>query len=272
MKNAVDFIKKNIKVIFSAVVIVALVLACLTSVIEDRRKVTKDVGRLLSLNALYDDKEYRPLYARATYDSLNLSTVSASGVTGEIGAYASNKTLTEQQTKDKAALEELLNTSNSSRGTTKGDEARKRNQKYALNKIKAVNKNQSVTITANPGVAGGVYASNSEGKYLGKFVLTGYCPCVICCGKTNGITACGKKATPNHTIAADGRYAFGTQMIINGMVYTVEDRGGAITGNSIDIYFNTHAEALQFGRQQGDVYLYTGSKSSGGSSNSNTSD
>ena len=53
MKNAVEFIKKNIKVIFSAVVIVALVLACLTSVIEDRRKVTKDVGRLLSLNALY---------------------------------------------------------------------------------------------------------------------------------------------------------------------------------------------------------------------------
>jgi 3D (Asp-Asp-Asp) domain-containing protein len=35
----------------------------------------------------------------------------------------------------------------------------------------------------------------------------------------------------------------------------VEDRGGAINGNHIDIYFNTHEEALEFGCQYANVYL-----------------
>ena len=39
---------------------------------------------------------------------------------------------------------------------------------------------------------------------------------------------------------------------------TVEDRGGAINGNHIDIFFNTHSEALQFGTKYADVYLYDG--------------
>ena len=39
----------------------------------------------------------------------------------------------------------------------------------------------------------------------------------------------------------------GTKLNINGHVYTVEDRGGAIKGNKIDIFVNTHAEALQWG-------------------------
>ena len=253
MKHFLTFIKDNLKVIFSVAVIAALVLACLTSVIEDRRKVTKDVGRMVMLNALYDDKAYRPLYARAKYESLGI--VSASGVTDTTsGSILSGKDLTDQQKKDKAALEELLNSSNTG-GKSKGDEARSRNEKYALNKIKEVNGNASVTVSQG---SSGVYASNANGTYLGKFVLTGYCACVICCGKTNGITASGRPAMANHTIAADSRYAFGTQMIINGMVYTVDDRGGAITGNHIDIYFNTHAEALRFGKQTGDVYLYNG--------------
>ena len=32
--------------------------------------------------------------------------------------------------------------------------------------------------------------------------------------------------------------------------YVVEDRGGAITGNKIDVYFNSHSEALAFGRKR----------------------
>ena len=32
-------------------------------------------------------------------------------------------------------------------------------------------------------------------------------------------------------------------------IYTVEDRGGAITGNKIDVFFNSHSEALKFGRR-----------------------
>lgn len=81
----------------------------------------------------------------------------------------------------------------------------------------------------------------------GIYKVTAYCACMQCCGKTNGITASGAKATANHTIAAPSTFAFGTKVVINGITYTVEDRGGAIQGNRIDIYMNSHAEALQWG-------------------------
>ena len=48
---------------------------------------------------------------------------------------------------------------------------------------------------------------------------------------------------------------FGTIVEINGIEYTVEDIGGAIKGNHIDIFFDTHEEALQFGKQKAEVYL-----------------
>ncbi len=81
----------------------------------------------------------------------------------------------------------------------------------------------------------------------GVYKVTAYCACASCCGKTNGITASGTRATANRTVAAPRTFAFGTQMVINGQTYTVEDRGGAITGNRIDIYMNSHAEALAWG-------------------------
>lgn len=81
----------------------------------------------------------------------------------------------------------------------------------------------------------------------GVYKVTAYCSCMQCCGKTNGITASGAYATANHTIAAPSTFAFGTQVVINGMTYTVEDRGGAIQGNRIDIYMNSHQEALAWG-------------------------
>lgn len=95
-------------------------------------------------------------------------------------------------------------------------------------------------------------SSNSSGWIAVE--ATGYCPCISCCGKTNGITASGKKAQANHTIAAPSTYKFGTQIEIKGYgTYVVEDRGGAINGNRIDIFFNTHQEALNWGRRT--VYI-----------------
>ena len=79
------------------------------------------------------------------------------------------------------------------------------------------------------------------------FKITAYCPCSKCCGKKTGITASGTRATAGRTVAASSQYSFGTKLLINGKVYTVEDRGGAIKGNKIDIYMNTHAEALAWG-------------------------
>lgn len=81
----------------------------------------------------------------------------------------------------------------------------------------------------------------------GVYKVTAYCSCMQCCGKTNGITASGTHATANRTIAAPKTFAFGTKVVINGITYTVEDRGGAIQGNRIDIYMDSHSEALQWG-------------------------
>ena len=79
------------------------------------------------------------------------------------------------------------------------------------------------------------------------YKITAYCPCSKCCGKATGRTASGTKATAGRTVAASGKFAFGTKLNIGGHVYTVEDRGGAVNGNKIDIFVNSHAEALQWG-------------------------
>ena len=92
-------------------------------------------------------------------------------------------------------------------------------------------------------------------KSLGKFKITAYCSCSKCCGKSDGITASGTKATAGRTIAAPSTFKFGTKLIINGHEYTVEDRGGAIKGNRIDIYFDSHQEALNFGVKYMEVFI-----------------
>ena len=79
------------------------------------------------------------------------------------------------------------------------------------------------------------------------FKITAYCACAKCCDVETGITASGTRATAGRTIAASSQYAFGTKMIINGKEYIVEDRGGAITGNKIDLYMDSHADALVWG-------------------------
>ena len=79
------------------------------------------------------------------------------------------------------------------------------------------------------------------------YKITAYCSCAKCCGKSNGITACGKKAKAGRTIAAPRGFSFGTKLSINGKTYVVEDRGGAIKGNRIDLYVNSHSEALRWG-------------------------
>ena len=96
--------------------------------------------------------------------------------------------------------------------------------------------------------------STNESTGWVKFTATGYCNCSKCCGKTTGTTASGTKATAGRTVAMSSKYSFGTKVEIKGMgTYVVEDRGGAIKGNKIDIYFGSHQEALNFGRRT--VYL-----------------
>ena len=89
---------------------------------------------------------------------------------------------------------------------------------------------------------------------LGTYKITAYCGCAKCCGKTDGITASGTHVTAGRTIAAPPEIPFGTKLMINGHIYTVEDRGGAIKGKRIDIYFESHEEAERFGVQYIEVF------------------
>lgn len=98
--------------------------------------------------------------------------------------------------------------------------------------------------------------TTESGECLGTFTITAYCGCSECSGGHN-ITASGTTPTEGRTIAADTSILpFGTQVVIDGVVYTVEDRGSGVSGNHIDIFFATHDRALAFGRKTVKVYKY----------------
>lgn len=110
-----------------------------------------------------------------------------------------------------------------------------------------------------------------------RMLVTGYCPCQKCCewhrnwlfrpvyssgplkGKRKdvGMTASGVRAR-HGTIAADTRrYAFGTVMKIDGYgMGRVEDQGGAIKGDHIDLFFDSHQDAVEWGKRYVRVLIW----------------
>ncbi|MBQ2639229.1 MAG: 3D domain-containing protein [Bacilli bacterium] len=110
-------------------------------------------------------------------------------------------------------------------------------------------------------------------KIVGEdFQLTAYCGCSVCCGSNaDGYTATGTKATQGRTIAvdpnviplhsevtiklktSDGKY----QTLGN---YIAEDTGSAIKEHIIDVYFDNHQEALNFGRKYNAIVIVTSYK------------
>ena len=97
-----------------------------------------------------------------------------------------------------------------------------------------------------------------------EYEATAYCSCEKCCGswarnRPDGIvyTASGAVAKQGVTIAADWDVLPpGTVVYIDGLgERVVQDRGGAIKGNAVDIYFEDHDEALVFGRQAVRLYI-----------------
>ena len=80
-------------------------------------------------------------------------------------------------------------------------------------------------------------------------ICTAYTAAFDECGKTDGITACGQPAIQGVTVACDG-LPFGTEVVIDGHTYIVQDRFGGNYGKSkIDIYMYKKEDALKFGRQ-----------------------
>lgn len=73
-----------------------------------------------------------------------------------------------------------------------------------------------------------------------------------------GRTATGQKATEGRTIAVDPKVIpLGWWVYIEGIGYRrAEDTGGAVKGSKVDVFFNSHAEAVSFGRKRGkQVYI-----------------
>lgn len=98
--------------------------------------------------------------------------------------------------------------------------------------------------------------SNSTLRPLGTYRLTAYCPCRSCSSSWGRRTSSGTTATAGRTVAVDTRVIpMGSKLVINGIVYTAEDIGSAVKGNHIDIFFETHAQATQFGVRSAEVYL-----------------
>ena len=82
------------------------------------------------------------------------------------------------------------------------------------------------------------------------FKVTAYCPCKKCSDNWGRMTSTGVLAKAGRTIAVDPKVIpYGTEVTINGNTYVAEDCGGAIKGNRIDIYFDTHQETVEFGVQ-----------------------
>ena len=105
---------------------------------------------------------------------------------------------------------------------------------------------------------------NHELKSIGFFVATAYCPCEKCCGVwADGVTATGTKATQGKTIAVDPSFIeLGSVVYFDGIDgfggYVAEDIGGAIKGNRIDIYFDNHKDALEWGVKEIEVFQIMG--------------
>ena len=107
--------------------------------------------------------------------------------------------------------------------------------------------------TASP--AADASQTGTRGSYLGEFDTTAYCNCQSCCSGGFALTYSGTVPKANHTISADiTRFPIGTRLMIGDTIYTVEDIGSGVYANRLDIYFDTHQEALDYGRKTVDVY------------------
>lgn len=95
-------------------------------------------------------------------------------------------------------------------------------------------------------------------RSLGIFEITAYCPCHLCSPSPNGTTATGTIVQAGRTIGVNpNTISYGSKVSINGHEFIAEDTGSAAQSNAylIDIFMNTHQEALAFGKQHMEVFL-----------------
>ena len=166
-------------------------------------------------------------------------------------------TLQDQITQQKEQIEALKEELAVLHSKMTADELKETDNKLPLNEIKIE--------TGQDGKA----SRSAESKTPVLMRVTAYDLSYESCKKNKnhpeyGIGASGLKVTENHSIAAGPELPFGTKVFIpalrdmpSGGIYTVEDRGSAITENCLDIFLgeSKHDECTEFGVQYLDVFV-----------------
>ena len=158
------------------------------------------------------------------------------------------------------------------------NEAPKQEEKKEVKKTTSVTSNATRSLATSRSWNAGVretkpgVITTDDGKEIKyKKVIdvyaTAYCACKSCCGKSPshpayGITAMGTKAA-HGTVAVDPRViSLGSKLYIEGIGSTYDygysqalDTGRSIKGNKIDLYFESHSEALKWGKKKVRVYI-----------------
>lgn len=88
----------------------------------------------------------------------------------------------------------------------------------------------------------------------GRHRITHYDSGACCNGRNAGRTASGAPMVVGRTVATGRQYPFGTRLLINGTIYTVEDRG--VPNGCIDILVGSHAEANRRGLFYTNVFIW----------------
>ncbi len=99
--------------------------------------------------------------------------------------------------------------------------------------------------------------------------VTAYCSCVKCCGVWSKdhpsrqgtdyeqYTTSGTIPVAGRTVAVDPDIIpLGSKILIDGHEYIAEDTGSGVKGNHIDIYFDSHEEALEWGVKTLEVEVF----------------
>lgn len=112
-------------------------------------------------------------------------------------------------------------------------------------------------------------ADVSQKSRTATMTVTAYCGCPKCCGiwsdehpsrvGTGYVqkTASGTVPVEGRTIAVDPEVIpFGTRVSINGKEYIAEDTGSAVKGDHIDVFFDNHQRAVEWGKQTLEVTIF----------------
>ena len=197
------------------------------------------------------DKEMKALAAELGVDTSTTNVYDVYGL--EI------QSIPEEQLNIKAEIPQLIDKEDTT------EQLFKENEEVEIEKAKLSEEKEVAEEIELPVIVDNELSKKVEGMTPKVRLLntSSYCACEECCGKTDGITASGAKATAWYTVAAGKDYKIGTIIYIpaladkpNGGWFIVQDRGGAISNEKLDIYLPTHSEALQYGRKSLECYIY----------------